>query len=94
MNGQAASSELAFATGRGPRLLTRFDDYYPLIRDEQIVALGIRDAAEAARYGSQPLPANLRAYDLSTSRRLGVDRATTQALEHLRGCPDGNLDSF
>jgi arginase len=89
VNGQAASSELAFATGRGPTLLTCFDDYYPLIRDEQIVALGIRDATEAASYGSQPLPASLRAYDLSTSRRLGVDRATTQALEHLRGSPDG-----
>ena len=89
VNGQAASSELAFATGRGPAPLTRFDDHYPLVGDEQVVALGMRDAAEAEEYGSQPLPAGLRAYDLPTLRRVGVHRATTEALEHLRSCPDG-----
>jgi arginase len=84
VNGEAASSELAFATGRGPAMLTRFDDNYPLIRDEDIVAIGIRDAAEAAAYGSQPLPASLRSYDLSTLRRIGVEQVMEQALEHLR----------
>lgn len=84
VNGQAASSELAFATGRGPTQLTRFDDYCPLIRDEDIVALGIRDATEAAAYGSQLLPSSLRTYELSALRQMGVDRATHEALGHLR----------
>jgi arginase len=85
VNGQAASSELAFATGRGPTRLTRFDGHYPLIRDEQVVALGMRDATEAASYGSQPLPASLHAYDLAALRRAGVEQVTRKALEHLRG---------
>jgi arginase len=89
VTGEVASSELALATGRGPAMLTRFDDHYPLARDEQIVALGIRDTAEAAAYGSQPLPASLRTYDLSTLRRVGVDRVIDEALEHLRGGADG-----
>ena len=88
VNGEAASSELAFATGRGPAMLTRFDDHHPLVRDEDVVALGMRDEAEAAEYGSQRLPATLRSYDLSTLRRIGVARTMEQALEHL-GDVDG-----
>lgn len=84
VNGQAASSELAFVTGRGPTILTRFDGHYPLVRDEHVVALGMRDASEAASYGSQPLPATIRAYDLPTLRRIGVERAMRESLEHLR----------
>ena len=84
VNGQAASSELAFATGRGPGILTRFDEHGPLVRDEQVVAFGIRDADEAARYGSEPLPASIRAYDLRTIRRVGISRAADDALDYLR----------
>ena len=84
VNGQAASSELAFATGRGPAILTNFDGYFPLVRDEDVVALGMRDADEAAKYGSQPLPSGIRAYDLSTLRRIGVDHAMHESLQHLR----------
>lgn len=89
VNGQAASSELAFATGRGPAMLTCFDEHYPLVRDDHVVVLGTRDATEAAAYGSQPLPPSLRAYDLSTLRQLGVDRAAHEALEHLRSGVEG-----
>jgi arginase len=84
VNGQAASSELAFATGRGPAILTTFDGYCPLIRDEDVVALGMRDAAEAAEYGSQPLPNSIRAYDLSKCRHIGAERAIQESLAHLR----------
>jgi hypothetical protein len=89
VNGQAASSELAFATGRGPAALTRFDGHCPLVGDEQVVALGMRDGAETELYGSQPLPPALRAYELSTLRRLGVDRAASEAVDYLRRWPDG-----
>ena len=84
VNGQAASSELAFATGRGPAMLTNFDGYCPLVRDEDVVALGMRDAEEAADYGSQPLPSSIRAYDLWTLRRIGTEHAIQESLQHLR----------
>lgn len=83
VNGQAASSELAFATGRGPAALTYFDGYHPLIRDEQVVALGMRDATEAAEYGSQPLPNTLRTRDLTTLRRMGIAQTMHESLDYL-----------
>ena len=44
---------------------------------------GYRDADEQAEYGSQPLPAALRAFDLATVRKLGVSSAIASAIEHL-----------
>jgi arginase len=84
INGEAASSELALATGRGPASLTRFDGYCPLIHDEDVVALGMRDQDEARSYGSQPLPASIRARDLAAIRELTPTGAIDDALAHLR----------
>lgn len=82
-NGEAASMDLAFATGHGPELLTNIEGRGPLVRDDDVVAFGFRDAEEQATYHSQPLPANLRAFDLATVRKLGIERAATAAVEHL-----------
>ena len=46
-NGEAASMDLAFATGYGPRLLTDFDGKGPLVRPEDAVAFGCRWRAVA-----------------------------------------------
>lgn len=83
VNGEAASSDLALATGRGPDALTRFDGAYPLIGDADVVVIGHRDAAEAARYGSQPLPSTIRAYDLPKVRRDGSRASARAANQHL-----------
>jgi len=82
-NGEAASMELAFATGRGPTLLTDIESRRPLVRDEDVVVFGFRDAEEQARYGSQPLPAEMAAFDLKTVRRMGIRAAAVAALERL-----------
>jgi arginase len=91
VNGEAASSELAFATGRGPELLTTFDGLRPLVRDEDVAVLGYRDAEEAASYGSQPLPPEIKAVELAELRRNGVEVAAHDAIDHL--CRD-RLDGF
>lgn len=82
-NGQAASMDLAFATGRGPELLTNLEGLRPLVRDQDVVAFGFRDAEEQRKYGSQPLPPEVLALDLSEVRRLSVKRAARRAVEHL-----------
>ncbi|WP_437816252.1 arginase family protein [Sorangium sp. So ce1078] len=82
-NGEAASMDLAFATGHGPQLLIDLEGRGPLVRDEDAVVFGFRDADEQAAYGSQPLPAALRAFDLAAVRRLGVERAARAAVDHL-----------
>jgi len=82
-NGEAASMDLAFATGHGPALLCDIEGRAPLVRSEDAVAFGFRDADEQAEYGSQPLPRDLLAFDLSAIRESGVDQAASAAVAHL-----------
>lgn len=81
--GEAASMELALVTGRGPEVVTNLEGLRPLMRDEDVVVFGFRDAERAAAEGSQPLPPTLRAIDLATVRERGVERAARDALAHL-----------
>jgi arginase len=90
-NGEAASMDLAFATGHGPELLANIEGRGPLVRSEDAFVFGFRDADEQSAYGSQPLPPELRAFDLQTLRRLGVETAAQAAVAHLTR--DG-LDGF
>lgn len=82
-NGEAASMDLAFATGHGPAQLVNIEDLAPLVRAEDAVAFGFRDAVEQAQYGSQSLPPELRAFDLEAVRTLGAAAAARAAVDHL-----------
>jgi arginase len=82
-NGEAASMDLAFVTGRGPPAITNLDGHSPLVRDEDVFVFGFRDADEQVEYGSQPLPPTLRSFDLATVRRLGIDAAAHEAIAHV-----------
>jgi arginase len=75
--------ELALVTGRGPEIVTNLEGRRPLVRDEDAVVFGFRDAKRAAAEGSQPLPPTLRAMDLPAVRARGVERAARDALAHL-----------
>lgn len=88
-NGEAASMDLAFATGHGPEMLTNLEGMRPLVRDEDTVAFGFRDAEEQRQFGSQPLPPQVLALDLAEVRRLGVARAAHRAVEHLAKAESG-----
>ncbi|MFJ1708083.1 arginase family protein [Kitasatospora sp. NPDC088346] len=81
--GEAASMDLALATGRGPRMLTDLEGRGPLLRDEDVVAFGYRDTAEAVEAGMQPLPPQLRAFDLDGVRAAGAATAARRAVDHL-----------
>lgn len=81
--GEAASMELALVTGRGPEIVTNLEGLRPLMRDEDVVVFGFRDAELSVAEGSQPLPPTLRAIDLATVRERGVERAAREALAHL-----------
>ena len=82
-NGEAASMDLALATGRGPRTLTNLEGLGPLVRTEDVVAFGFRDAAESAEAGMQPLPPRLRAIDLDGVRDAGAAIAARRAVDWL-----------
>lgn len=82
-NGEAASMELAFATGRGPELLADLEGRGPLVADEDVVVFGYRDAEEQAAYGSQPLPKRTMAIDLPQLHAVGIDALLRDALDQL-----------
>jgi arginase len=83
-NGQAASMDLALATGRGPSIVADLEGRGPLLRDEDIVALGRRDAEEAEQYGSQRIEdTDIAVIDLATLRARGAERAAHDAVAHL-----------
>jgi arginase len=90
-NGEGASMDLAFATGHGPRLVTEFEGFCPLVQAEDVVAFAFRDHDDQAQFGSQPLPDTLRAYDLHAVRRMGVEAAARAAVQHLTRA---ELDGF
>jgi arginase len=90
-NGEAASMELGFATGYGPPLLTNLEGRRPLVREQDVVVFGVRDAQEQHAYGSQPLPRDMLSIDLAHLRRVGIEAAVQAALNRLTG-PE--LDGF
>lgn len=91
-NGEAASMDLALATGRGPSLVTDLDGRRPLVLDEDVVQLGRRDAAEAEEAGSQRIEDTaITVIDLQSVRERGAERSARDALARL--CRPG-LDGF
>jgi arginase len=83
-NGEAASMELALVTGRGPALVTDLDGLGPLIRDEDVAALGPRDAEIAREHGSQRVEDTAIALtDLGAFRQQGAAEAVRRALDRL-----------
>jgi arginase len=82
-NGEAASMDLAFVTGYGPKMLADLEGRGPLVRTDDTVAFGYRDEDEQREYGSQPLPPGVLALGLSVVRSLGIELAAQLAVEHL-----------
>jgi arginase len=84
--------DLALATGRGPSVVADLDGRGALVRDDDVVVFGRRDAEEAAAAGSRRIEDTaITVLDLASVRERGAARAASDAVEHL-GRPD--LDGF
>ncbi|WP_207477097.1 arginase family protein [Arenibaculum pallidiluteum] len=82
--GEAASMELALATGRGPAIVADLEGLGPLVQDADVVVLGRRDAAEADSQGSQRIEeTGIAMLDLTAVRTIGAGAAAARALGHL-----------
>ena len=80
--GEAASMDLAFATGHGPRLLTDLEGQGPLVAEEDVFVLGFRDGDEqiatAASHCPRPsMRSTLQRCAASASRRRQPRRSGT-----------------
>ena len=83
-NGEAASMDLALATGRGPSIVTDLEGRSPLVLDEDVVQFGRRDADEASEAGSQRIEdTGITMIDLAAVRERGISRAAHDAVGHL-----------
>jgi arginase len=83
-NGEVASMDLAVVIGREPAALADLDGRRPLVREEDVVVFGFRDAEAAAEYGSPDVRQTaIRAFDLTEVRRLGPAEAARQGLAAL-----------
>jgi arginase len=82
LRGAASASDLAFATGRGPDVVTDIEGRRPLVRDD-VVVFACRDAADREHRGCQPLPENLLVIDRDQVRCLGAGAAASEAVRYL-----------
>lgn len=79
--GEAADSDLALVSGRGPDIVTNVDGLQRLVRDEDAVVFGYRDAEEAASYGSLNVKdTGMDVFDLERVRDLGLKEAAETAV--------------
>jgi arginase len=91
-NGEVASMELGFATGRGPAVVADIERRGPLVREEDVVVFGRRDGADADEHGSQRIEDTAIAMiELARIRAEGIENCVEAALALLVR-PD--LDGF
>lgn len=79
--GAAAGEDLALVTGRGSGQLTDLDGLGPLVRDEDVVALGEREDYPEWRdiHGTE-----ITVWNLTRLRELGFARSAARSVERLR----------
>ena len=83
-NGEAASMELALATGRGPIIVPDPEGKRRLIQDEDVVAFGRRDAEVAEAHGSQRIEDTaITVVDFAEVRKRGAREAIHRVIEDL-----------
>jgi arginase len=82
--GEVADMDLAIVSGRGPAILTSIDNLKPLVRDEDIVLFGNRDAEQSRSYGSQDVSeTDIHVFDLEKVQEMGVTAAALEAIGKL-----------
>jgi Arginase/agmatinase/formimionoglutamate hydrolase, arginase family len=83
---------LAIVTGRGPLLLTDIEGREPYIKDEHVVHIAQRDAAETHQYGSQDIrDTAITCFDMSYIENQGIESTTANVVTHMRSLP---VDGF
>ncbi|QQK75443.1 arginase family protein [Salicibibacter cibarius] len=89
-NGEVASMVLALATGRGPAILSNLENRGALVKDEDVVLFGNRDAEEVEQEGSQRVEdTSINIMDIEKIRTSPVDDCARLAVDHLSQVENG-----
>jgi arginase len=84
-NGEVASMDLAIVSGHGPAVLTDIEGRWPLVREEDIVAFGYRDAEQQREYGSQDIRATaIHVFPLDEVRKAPIAASAGTAVRLLQ----------
>jgi arginase len=76
--------DIAIVTGRGPDILTNIDGLKSLVRDEDVVLFGYRDAKRSSSYGSQDvMDTDMLVLDLLKIRELKINNAASMDVSRL-----------
>jgi arginase len=89
--GEVADMDLAIVSGRGPAILSDIEGLSPLVRDEDIVLFGNRDAEQARSHGSQDVAEDIHVFGSEKVHQIGITTAGSQALGRLMR---SELDGF
>jgi arginase len=82
--GEVADMDLAILSGRGPEILSNIDGLRPLVRDEDIVLFGNRDAEQAAGYGSQDVrKTSINIFDFDRIQEIGIANAVSRGIRKI-----------
>jgi arginase len=82
--GEVADMDLAIVSGRGPDILANIDGLKPLVRDENIVLFGNRDAEQARSYGSQDVgKTDITVFDFDRIQQVGIGKTASEGVEKL-----------
>ena len=89
--GEAASMELALATGRGPAVVADLEGRGPLVHDEDVIVYGRRDGEQADEHGSQRIEdTGIHVIDVTEVTTTGAGTTIVRALDRLsRTATDG-----
>jgi arginase len=91
-NGEAASMDLALATGRGPTIVSDLEGRGPLVSDGDVVMFARRDAEDAEQAGSQRIEDTaIELIDLAAVQDRGAESAARDAVGHLTGSVTGSV---
>ena len=86
-HGEAASMDLALVTGRGPSLITNLEGQRPLVKVEDVLAVGMRDNEFDNDYlqqnGGLSIPSELEMITLADIRQAGFASAIARVVKFL-----------
>jgi arginase len=78
--GEAASVDLALATGRGPSIMTNLEGLAPLVRDEDVAVLGYRSTVNDSYLDEHVRDTAITVEGLGDVERDGIHACTERAL--------------
>ena len=83
--GEAADMDLAFITGRGPKILTNINNMQPYVNDENVIHIGQRDWKETKKYRSRDIrKTTIKCFSLNDIKKAGMDVTITKVLQHVK----------